>query len=221
MSFFSGVGDFFKGAGGALISGVSSLFGGIQQSNSAASSIRDQEAFQNQQSSTSYQRAVQDMQAAGLNPMLAYQNGGASSGAGASFVPQNILGNAANSAVDAFSSISSSINNLSTAASTKAGMPTKEMENTIPDLINQGVTKLKSILNNSAGSPLSRGDISVEDLAPFGASPSSAAAAGTASTGSAETDYLTQLTGGGESPPSNWDAIFDPWKYNRQHSYKH
>lgn len=44
---------------------------------------RAQMAFQAQMSNTSYQRAVHDMQQAGLNPMLAYSRGGASSPAGA------------------------------------------------------------------------------------------------------------------------------------------
>lgn len=57
--------------GGALLSTAASFFG--------ASQSRD---FQREMSSTAYQRAVGDMKSAGLNPMLAYQQGGAASGSG-------------------------------------------------------------------------------------------------------------------------------------------
>lgn len=64
--------------------------------------------FQERMSNTSYQRGMEDMKKAGLNPMLAYKQGGASTPAGASYTAKNAYG----AGVDAAQKISSSAQSL-------------------------------------------------------------------------------------------------------------
>lgn len=84
----------------ALSAGANYL-GQRQQNIANAQQAQRQMDFQADQTSTSYQRGVADMKAAGLNPMLAYSQGGAASGGGAQATMGNELGAGANSALQA------------------------------------------------------------------------------------------------------------------------
>lgn len=105
---------FFDGIGGAMTGGVLSYLGQEETNRSNAqmaqsaqqASAREAQSsrdWQEHMSNTSYQRAVKDMQSAGLNPMLAYQSGGASSPSGATGLGfQAQMGNSLASAVEGF-----------------------------------------------------------------------------------------------------------------------
>lgn len=84
-----GVGKFFGDSATQIIGGLdaekarSDAEWGQQVSNAQnAEQAQLNRDFQERMSSTSYQRGVKDMEAAGLNPMLAYSQGGASTPAG-------------------------------------------------------------------------------------------------------------------------------------------
>lgn len=94
----------FDGGLSGIMSLGSSLLGYFGQKETNEDQIdlaQDQMAFQERMSGTAYQRAVKDMQAAGLNPMLAYQHGGATTPGGAMPVIGNKMAAGVNSALAA------------------------------------------------------------------------------------------------------------------------
>lgn len=81
-------------AGGAIGYGIGSSYSASKQNEANIKAqqhanqqnialAREQMAFQREMSNSAYQRAMDDMQKAGLNPILAYQQGGASTPQGA------------------------------------------------------------------------------------------------------------------------------------------
>lgn len=82
----------------AIGGGLLSSMGGRDANSASTAQAQNQMDFQERMSNSQYQRGVADMKAAGLNPMLAYSQGGASSPSGAMASQQDTMTPAVNTA---------------------------------------------------------------------------------------------------------------------------
>lgn len=90
----------FVAAGIDAALGAVSAFGQHKANKASQSSVREQMAFQERMSNSQYQRAMIDMEKAGLNPILAYSQGGAGTPSGSSASYDNSLGRGVSSALE-------------------------------------------------------------------------------------------------------------------------
>lgn len=128
LEWFAGGGDPVNGTQGSLLSGLGNSFTGnldynrqkeLQQMSQAYSALEAQKNrdFQERLSKTSYQRAVADLKAAGLNPALAYGQGGSSTPSGSAASS----GTASANHTDGLGAIASIVTSIASIARTAGG----------------------------------------------------------------------------------------------------
>jgi hypothetical protein len=91
----------FDGIVGSVLGGGLSFLGGERANDSSARSVERQLEFQRESYQNRYQWQMEDMKKAGLNPMLAYQQGAGPALSGSSYQAKDTISPGVNSALAA------------------------------------------------------------------------------------------------------------------------
>lgn len=134
--------DFGKKLAAPLIGGFLGYKGQEATNEAQIAMSREQMDFQERMSSTAYQRAVADMKAADLNPMLAYQQGGASSPGGAMPVIGNKVSAGMNSAaqISTIENVRADTDVKEADAANKRADTRLKLEGQLPDFVQRVIT---------------------------------------------------------------------------------
>lgn len=113
---------------GTLGSGLLGMFGQSSANRTNIRLAREQMAFQERMSNTAYQRAIQDMRKAGLNPILAAKSPASTPG-GATTKVDSALGAGVSSALNAYGQMKNAQNLSAQARLTNAQAAQQEAKN--------------------------------------------------------------------------------------------
>lgn len=154
MSFLDSLGSGLNQLGNTVVTGIkdslnpgnliqagASLIGGLMGNQGRADQARQANEFSAQQFATRYQTTVKDMEAAGLNPMLAYSQGASGQPSGQQAVYQDPV----SPAVSAYQNSNQELKDAAQAElnAASAGKARKEIE-----LIDETVKKTKQEVEN-------------------------------------------------------------------------
>ena len=150
---FGKIGKALGVSGGDVFGGLLGGIGGLARNREARKASARQMAFQERMSNTAYQRTMDDMRKAGLNPILAGKVGGASTPTGSTYNPEN-MGQTAVQAMQAANNAkvlrnTAKLSDLDVKAFSKIGVgPQFANTNVINKIGNTGLGSVGQMLQN-------------------------------------------------------------------------